>query len=35
MLDDAVAIRSRHTTLSAEEIGMLGVAAERVRGEGA
>lgn len=34
MLDDAVAIRSRHTTLSAEEIGMLGVAAERVRGEG-
>jgi len=31
MLDEAVEMRSRHTTLSPEEIGMLGAAAARVR----
>lgn len=31
MLDEAVAERRRHTTLSAREIGMLGAAAARVR----
>jgi aminoglycoside phosphotransferase (APT) family kinase protein len=31
LLDDAVALRRQHTTLSAEEIGMLGAAAARVR----
>jgi aminoglycoside phosphotransferase (APT) family kinase protein len=32
LLDDAVAIRSRQSTMSQDEVGMLGTAAARVRG---